>query len=273
MANPFSNNCAAQDTCDFDCAPSESQARQYMLQGMCAILDAVNSGGGGDTEILLLCDDQGGGVIVPFLRFITVPPGGPPPIVTNTTLDGTTSYVPTGTVTTCTSGGDTEILTLCDDQGGGVVVPFIRYITTPVTGPPGTIVDTTLDGVTPYVVLGTVIECTDESVTEGMVVLGRETLPITDAAALGLAAIPAGAEGATIQIQVTAGATNPIRYYVDGGASPTAADGIMAFDLSTITLGIVREVYGGDPLELSNFEAIGEAGVIADLVATYYRRT
>lgn len=117
-----------------------------------------------DTEILCLCDDQGGGTIVPFVRIVTVDSGG-----TVTTadfeLDGVTPYVPSGTVGKCTggSGDDSEIMCLCDNQGGGVIVPFLRIITAPGDGGPLVIADFELDGVTPYVTSGTVEKCESEA--------------------------------------------------------------------------------------------------------------
>ena len=51
-------------------------------------------------------------------------------------------------------GDEDEYKILCDNQGGGTVVQFLRHYVE--VGPP---VDTELDGVTPYVVVGTVEVC------------------------------------------------------------------------------------------------------------------
>lgn len=55
---------------------------------------------------------------------------------------------------------DGEILLMCDDQGGGTVVQFLRtYITDQDDNL--VVTDTTLDGTTPYVVVGTAEKCDD----------------------------------------------------------------------------------------------------------------
>lgn len=62
-------------------------------------------------------------------------------------------------------GSDVELLQLCDNNGAGVVNPFLRKITIAADGS-STVVDTLLDGVTPYVVVGTVGKCDKEYVQD-----------------------------------------------------------------------------------------------------------
>jgi hypothetical protein len=104
-----------------------------------------------DTEVFTLCDDNG-----PFLRRVIYATDGTPQSATDTLLDGITAYVTVGTVTVCqpTDELDTEVFTLCDDNG-----PFLRRIVYAVTGLPSTVVDTLLDGITPYATVGTVGSC------------------------------------------------------------------------------------------------------------------
>lgn len=86
---------------------------------------------------------------------------------TDTDLDGA-PYVVTGEVGQCTavvqtpdSGGDTEVLPLCDD-GTPTPTPFLRRLTFDETGVLTSTVDTDLDGA-PYIVAGNAVVCgTDE---------------------------------------------------------------------------------------------------------------
>lgn len=62
---------------------------------------------------------------------------------------------------------DTEIIKLCDDNGG-VLTPFLRRITY-LDGAVVSTTDTELDGVTAYVVTGAVVECGGDAETPGPV--------------------------------------------------------------------------------------------------------
>lgn len=112
----------------------------------------VCNGSQTDYEQQVLCDtvDE---LVTPFIRNFTHLNG-----TTNswdTTLDGITPYTALGTVGTCLSDGfDTEVAILCDDNGS-----FIRHFIYTTSGVPATVIDTTLDGVTPYVTVGTVQDC------------------------------------------------------------------------------------------------------------------
>ncbi|MEW2066644.1 hypothetical protein [Streptomyces sp. NPDC007346] len=53
---------------------------------------------------------------------------------------------------------DREFVPLCDDDGAGTVVPFLRRYSTDQAGAV-TATDTDLDGTTPYTVAGTVTTC------------------------------------------------------------------------------------------------------------------
>lgn len=121
-----------------------------------------------DAEIIELCDVNAG-VSTPFLRrFLFI--DGALTSTTNTTLDGVTPYVPTGTVGLCTLDIDRDVeqQVLCDTSAAGVVTPFIRrYLF--LDGVLSTTTDLTLAGV-PYVVTGTVGEClNDVSVVLGTI--------------------------------------------------------------------------------------------------------
>ncbi|MEW2568321.1 hypothetical protein [Streptomyces sp. NPDC047070] len=96
------------------------------------------SSGGDDAEVLVLCDVDGA-VSTPFLRHLVYTDGTGLPTVTDTALDGSTPYVPAGTVGVCAGaavepGVDVELLPMCvvDDATGGIVqriVAEVRYDT------------------------------------------------------------------------------------------------------------------------------------------------
>lgn len=101
-----------------------------------------------DREFEVLCDTVGS-----FLRRYSVSSTGVVTIV-NTTLDGTTAYVPVGAVGTCNPAtSDREFEVLCDTVG-----TFLRRYSVSSTGVVTT-TDTTLDGTTAYVVTGAVDIC------------------------------------------------------------------------------------------------------------------
>lgn len=60
-----------------------------------------------------------------------------------------------------TLGPDRELVVLCDVQPAGTKVSFLRTITYAPSGGVSGVVDTTLDGTTPYVVTGTVAVCAE----------------------------------------------------------------------------------------------------------------
>lgn len=105
-------------------------------------------------EPQVLCDDDGAGTFTPFLRRYVIDHLGAVTIV-DTLLDGTSVYVPSGTVTECSlAGGGLAVELLCDNNGINSVTPFLRQIDSS-----GVVTDTTLDGTTPYVTTGTVEKC------------------------------------------------------------------------------------------------------------------
>lgn len=173
--------CAQIEACTG--APTDTNFKKYVLQLMCALIEGGALGGGGsdDTEITLLCDDLGSGDPVAFYRIITRDSEG---VITvaNYEIDGVTTYVPSGTVGLCETeiqfpefpewptfesfptNWDAEVLVLCDDQGGGTVVKFVRIIVMDKEGAI-TYSDHEVIGLAAYTVLGTVVAC-DQSTTE-----------------------------------------------------------------------------------------------------------
>lgn len=134
----------------------------YVTTGTVDVCDGTN-----DVEYLVLCDDQGGGVITPFIRVFTVDDDG---VRTSSDfqLDGATPYVVVGTATVCDGPNDSEFQVLCDDQGAGTIVTFLRVYTVD-DGGNITAADYALDGTTPYTVLGTVVICDTINDTEYVV--------------------------------------------------------------------------------------------------------
>lgn len=130
------------------------------------------------------------GAATPFLRTTCRDCDGTVLTVTDTTTDGS-PYTPTGVVTVCgeaaasgqvaadvvdcgdggrallvkvcaeedSPGPDIEVLPLCDRAEDADPVPFLRHLVyTDGTVPP-TVLDTELDGVTPYVLAGDAVDC------------------------------------------------------------------------------------------------------------------
>ncbi|MDI9829691.1 hypothetical protein [Streptomyces sp. KAU_LT] len=105
-----------------------------------------------------------------FLRTVCRDCTGVITTTTDTLLDGETPYTPLGLVGVCSTsdGGDTpgepverdtEVVQLCDQVDDADPVPFLRALTYPAGGGTPTVTDTTLDGITPYTVTGTVGLC------------------------------------------------------------------------------------------------------------------
>lgn len=104
------------------------------------------------------CDDQGGGTVVPFYRAVlTCTTDGA--VTSQETLgdyvtpgDFTTEYAIVGTETSCGLDAypDAEGQVFCDEGTG---LSFVRY-TTVISDTSITIVETELDGITPYAVVG-----------------------------------------------------------------------------------------------------------------------
>ena len=119
---------------------------------------AVCGGGGRDQEIVALCDFQPGGVVTTFLRryIFDSTTGAIIGTGTSTALDGTTPYVPVGTVGNC-SGDENDIVEhiLCDQPVG---TAFIRR-TTFTAGSVVASGNFALNGTTPYVLAGTIGSC------------------------------------------------------------------------------------------------------------------
>ncbi|NDK24649.1 hypothetical protein FSY75_09205 [Streptomyces sp. TR1341] len=87
--------------------------------------------------------------------------------VSDTTLDGA-PYEVSGEVGQCTSTGggetapkrDVEVLQLCDQpDAGGDPVPFLRHLVYADGAVPPSVLDTELDGVTPYMLAGDAVDC------------------------------------------------------------------------------------------------------------------
>lgn len=97
-----------------------------------------------DREVVVLCD-----TVTSFLRRYNVTSAGVV-TATDTTLNGVTPYVTVGAVAVCPTGAtcdDVELLELTDCIG----VPFLRRIEYACNGTVSAVVDTTLNGSTPYV--------------------------------------------------------------------------------------------------------------------------
>ncbi|MBL0777840.1 hypothetical protein G6541_11070 [Streptomyces albidoflavus] len=125
--------------------------------------------GGGrnlDVEPLVLCDAAEDGTATEFLRHLSYNTTGQVGMATDTGLDGFTPYTPTGTVTRCQDdrppSPDVELLNLCDVQEDGTSTPFLRHLVYPDGAETPTVLDTSLDGVTPYAITGTVGVCPQE---------------------------------------------------------------------------------------------------------------
>lgn len=95
-----------------------------------------------------------------------------------TAIDTTWSIIACSDAVTASM--DTEIVTLCDDNGS-----FLRHIVHDTEGSVKRIYDTTLDGTTSYTVVGTVKNCATSSITEtfvcanGVTLLRRSTIGVT----------------------------------------------------------------------------------------------
>ncbi|MDX2917304.1 hypothetical protein [Streptomyces sp. NE06-03C] len=102
-----------------------------------------------------------------FLRTVCRDCTGATTSTTDTLLDGETPYAPTGLVGVCEPTPedpepvepDTAVIQLCDLVAGTEPVPFLRRFTYPAGGGTPTVTDTTLNGVTPYVLTGTAGMC------------------------------------------------------------------------------------------------------------------
>lgn len=125
----------------------------------------AGGGQGLDVETLTLCDLQADGTPVPFLRHLTYGTAGQVAVVVDTALDGFAPYTPTGTVGLCQPepedpAPDVEVVKLCDLVDGQDPVPFLRQLTYLPGATAPIVVDTVLDGITPYTPAGTVGTCT-----------------------------------------------------------------------------------------------------------------
>lgn len=120
----------------------------------------TGGGAGLDVEVLELCDIAEDGTTVPFLRHITYGTGGQVSVVLDTALDAFAPYTPSGTVTVCQPepAPDVELLALCDISEDGTV-PFLRHLVYQAGATAPTVLDTLLDGATPYAPAGEVGTC------------------------------------------------------------------------------------------------------------------
>uniref|UniRef100_UPI003D086F76 hypothetical protein n=1 Tax=Streptomyces koyangensis TaxID=188770 RepID=UPI003D086F76 len=124
------------------------------------------SGGGRglDVETLALCDVQDDGTSVQFLRHLTYGSAGQVAVVVDTGLDAFSPYTPSGTVGVCQpqDGQDIELLSLCDVAEDGTNTPFLRHLVYTAGATAPAVVDTLLDGATPYAPAGEVGTCAPE---------------------------------------------------------------------------------------------------------------
>ena len=167
------------------------------------------------------------------------------------------------------SGADSEILLLCDDRGGGNIQRFIRIISVDGVGAI-TVQDKALDGVTNFTVVGTVGQCNDGFYRADL--LGDATVAFDDVAPVTLSGtVPAGTEGAIVQVQLTTDPSGFARYTRFNAATPSNNVGYRVGDLSFISLGVSPNDHKSDPAEVTEFEIIGESGVAGQVYVTYYR--
>ncbi|WP_329368719.1 hypothetical protein OG896_24530 [Streptomyces sp. NBC_00669] len=92
------------------------------------------------------------------------------------------TLVPDGCCGCTGAGGDgssAATVELCDTAADGTIVAFLRHITYGSDGTPGTVTDTALDGVTPYVPAGAVGRCAGTSSSSGTPDVCTYTLPDT----------------------------------------------------------------------------------------------
>lgn len=210
------------------------------------------------------CDDQGGGTIVDFYRNFIYNGATGALVSTNDTDISGAAYTVTGTAIECPPGGfDVENKVLVDTQADGSTVKFIRsYVYNPADGSLLSTSDTDFDG-TAYTVTGTVGEFNPEQ--KCYEVNGRESLPLTDAAASSLT-VPANTQYAEIQVQGGA-----MAFTVDG-TTPVAGGtiGFKVFDCGQFKIGCGDLDNLGAISELADFEAIALTGETARLEIIYY---
>lgn len=118
-----------------------------------------------NTETQALCDTAQDGTVTAFLRHYTHFDGGVISAVVDTLLDGATTYTPTGAVGVCgadNDGQDVEVIQLCDKAPGAASVPFLRHLVYTAGTVPPVVVDTLLDGTTPYVPVGEPGDCGEQ---------------------------------------------------------------------------------------------------------------
>lgn len=113
--------------------------------------------GSKDHEFLILCDIAAG-TVTKFLRRYSVDATGMVSF-TDTQINGTTAYVPAGTVSVCPD-QTPETIILCDDNG-----QFLRRMCASCGAGTPAVQDFALDGTTPYVVQGTVQSCSPAPVS------------------------------------------------------------------------------------------------------------
>lgn len=143
----------------------------------------------------------------------------------------------------------------------------------------GSVTDLTLDGAAYVITYGALCECPQSSNN----VVGSPVLPsldqplvpiagsyvqlaVTDAAAVALTP-PAGARGATVQLQANVG-TGPARFTVDGTV-PTTALGISLESTGVIRLGATA-YRSANPSELSSFRIISSTGSSHVVAVQFY---
>lgn len=140
--------------------------RDFTLSGGgYTVVGEVRQCGATDVEIIELCDRQPNGVVIPFLRRIIFDANGTVIASENVDPDGN-PYNPTGAVTTCSAAaGDVETQLLCDVQGDGTPVPFLRSVLylPGLGGFADSSADWELDGTTPYAPTGTVTTCASDT--------------------------------------------------------------------------------------------------------------
>lgn len=106
------------------------------------------------SQSVILCDVAPDGTSTAFLRHLTYTAGSATPTTADFALDGTTPYVQTGTVATCSAGAGSESVVLCDSTG----TRFLRTYAYDDAGEVSGFTDTDLVGA-PFAPVGAVGDC------------------------------------------------------------------------------------------------------------------
>ncbi len=223
-----------------------------------------------DWEVLKIKqhDDQGAGVFIPFYNVLLFSRGQ---LNGNLTVsESGSSYNPTGTLAPGDLQKFTQFIDLDDvDNTTKVRTPFVRKIEY-IEGQQVASQDLTLTGV-PYTFTGSVQERLKLTDVRQLVIVAKQILSFTDAAAVALTP-PANICGAKVEVQIAQGDGNFARYETfDSVANPpTQTQGYSIGHRQVLVMGNTPAVRQDDALEVSRFRIRGEAGVSGQCHVYYY---